>query len=1410
MADNVLIIPKTPTLDNSEDYSFLRKEGLKFIEKLSSKVWTDYNEHDPGITMLELLCYAITDLGYRTSFSIPDLLAPDPDNANEKNADIHNFFSAKEILPVNPVSETDIRKVIMDVAGVKNAWLTIAKDYEQRIYIDHTDCDLTLDKTKGAKILPVSGLYNVLIQYEDDNGVKEQYDKINDAVRGRLMLTRNLCEDYLSITQVQYEDIAICSDIEVRQDANVAKVQAKIYQALIDYFSPPVNYYTLEEMIDKGKPMDEIFEGPLLKSGFIDDAELEKSFLRKFLHTSDLYNIIMDIPEVTAIKTLVLIRYVNGEVQEESEWTIELNDLRAARLEKTRSKIIFYKGVLPYMANAAEIEEELRQLEQSNIHFRKKGHKTDIEIPKGNYRNITDYFPVQNDFPLVYGIGQAGLPKNATPQRQAQALQLKSYLLFCEQLLTDFLAQLSNIKKLFSCDHSIDRDKVEQLRLYLIKNATRIITDVNELAQENADNVSLPHFGIGSHSYFAQELKEIDQLNSLFKTPGAYTTNPGGIIETPEIFSERRNRFLDHILARFCEDMSEYSLTLYQMYGKFPKGELLTGLRVAADKESLLQDYPKLSRDRGRAFNYKPAYHDDELKLFDMGIWETQNIAGMKLRVARLLGMGGDKPDELALECFKTGKTTSYVVTLYAMDKKTVLLKSRVFWTSKPAHELLEDILFEGKIAGNFKAVDSNATDFKFQLVDIANGNVLLAESEIYHDKPSRNKAMSDAQDILGGLDPADHTHHIDPVKYLKTKTHSQYKVTLYDQDHTTVLLEVNKGFKNREEAETEIDNIIFSAQYEHNFVKSVSGIDFLFDLRDCCNHSVVIATSLLFATQQERDEMYDRTLKLFSDNRMRDVIRRRSLATALLDIHPKLVSGVQYWTVMLADANDPLNYILISEDEDSVECAESIMLYMLHNGDNPNMYKVIKVTGGFSYAFYDDCGNQVATGDETKAVATENEAQQLIDCIVRFFHQSCDIENFHVIEHILLRPRTNLDTLMPSCIECSEPVREQMKMMEKIYRTEKEKALTQKDLDDWKEDKKDLAVIRGIAVSLGKLRAEPLAGTPPYAFEIYRLDEKEKELQAFHAKEDELEKLVKELKVKLKKQNKIVAAEVTAELKKYEPENEDWATRRMLDIIRSQRSAAQLKFLQKNTDLWGFVLNDSLGYPVLYSEGYVELNGCTNGIASVRENGTNTSIDVPGVKRYGSKIKDAYLGNYRIFPRKGDYYFNLYADNSQVIASCAISYESVEDAAAEIHNLVDYFAFATDATGVTDPCQGHDADPYSFRVSVILPAWPTRFRSQYFRKYVERVIRLETPAHIYSKVCWIDLAQMKNFEHHYRLWLKTLASNAIPNPNTVSQFIHALTSLENVYPVAVLHSCEDVSGDEAQVILDNSMLGNL
>jgi len=118
-----LSIPKDPVYDPSMNWQLLRREGIRHIEKLGSAIWTDYNLHDPGVTILEILCYAITDLGYRSHMEPADLFS-------ESNG--NSFYAATQILPCGPVTALDLRKLLIDIPGVHNAWVEQLDDPEVR------------------------------------------------------------------------------------------------------------------------------------------------------------------------------------------------------------------------------------------------------------------------------------------------------------------------------------------------------------------------------------------------------------------------------------------------------------------------------------------------------------------------------------------------------------------------------------------------------------------------------------------------------------------------------------------------------------------------------------------------------------------------------------------------------------------------------------------------------------------------------------------------------------------------------------------------------------------------------------------------------------------------------------------------------------------------------------------------------------------------------------------------------------------------------------------------------------------------------------------------------------------------------------------------------------------------------
>lgn len=46
--------------ENENLYSYLQRQTLEEVHRLSGKVWTDFNAHDPGVTLADIANYALT------------------------------------------------------------------------------------------------------------------------------------------------------------------------------------------------------------------------------------------------------------------------------------------------------------------------------------------------------------------------------------------------------------------------------------------------------------------------------------------------------------------------------------------------------------------------------------------------------------------------------------------------------------------------------------------------------------------------------------------------------------------------------------------------------------------------------------------------------------------------------------------------------------------------------------------------------------------------------------------------------------------------------------------------------------------------------------------------------------------------------------------------------------------------------------------------------------------------------------------------------------------------------------------------------------------------------------------------------------------------------------------------------
>ncbi|MFC0139633.1 hypothetical protein ACFFJN_05860 [Erwinia mallotivora] len=115
--------------DNPNSFEHLYRLGLTYIQQMSGRLWTDYNTHDPGMTILEQVCYALTDLIYRCEFEVTDYLC-DPSGKIDYRA--HGLALPQDILPAYPQQPEEYETwLLARLPELDKVWLRLAEHAPQ-------------------------------------------------------------------------------------------------------------------------------------------------------------------------------------------------------------------------------------------------------------------------------------------------------------------------------------------------------------------------------------------------------------------------------------------------------------------------------------------------------------------------------------------------------------------------------------------------------------------------------------------------------------------------------------------------------------------------------------------------------------------------------------------------------------------------------------------------------------------------------------------------------------------------------------------------------------------------------------------------------------------------------------------------------------------------------------------------------------------------------------------------------------------------------------------------------------------------------------------------------------------------------------------------------------------------------
>jgi hypothetical protein len=725
-------ITTSPPALRSQDFTFLRTEGLTLIQALAAKSWTDHNLHDPGITLLEAACYALTEAGLRAGMDMRDLLAS---SGAIRPAEL---FTATQVLPVAPVTSIDLRKTLIDHPLVSNAWLfpllpvprgrwsvllefaddalnsnVVRADVSPSglsgpflidLAFPHWDDEdvapfredvilqnVTFSGPPGSEWNSIEGstsfFTRATVTYQPPTGGPQAQElwivvriitDLNDpATEAPLVLQevtsllsdlgntgplknlnrrvieafetmrvirrfalpyRNLCEDMAEFNAVRIQEVAVSAVLEIGSGVAIEDLLSEIYYRIDQMIAPPIRFRRLDDELQRAISADAVLSGPLVDAGFLADSDLGVQQITHTLYTSDILRLIYQLRRednsdvqqredvvglrIIAVRSLSLSNYIdNRPITTRARDCLQLvkSHRHVPRLSVTKSRIVIYRnGVeVPYEAN--RVLELFAEKKRADLQTRAL-QQVDMPPPPGQVFPVREYYPIQNDLPDAYGVGEAGLPEHALPSRRAQARQLKGYLFLFEQMLAGYHAQLAQFNTFFSGDPGVEQTLFQQ-PLYHLREIESL------LKAYDPQSMTWPDFQANETNAYAQVLRQA--------------------IETEEQFLDRRNAVLDHLLATLGEDMRDRAALLLRLAAEVPGGESMSlPDLLKAREERKLRALRELIRDKSAYYYDVPALNHDKAQAFGHPLWRRPQLleiragtGGFEWKIADLSGL---------------------------------------------------------------------------------------------------------------------------------------------------------------------------------------------------------------------------------------------------------------------------------------------------------------------------------------------------------------------------------------------------------------------------------------------------------------------------------------------------------------------------------------------------------------------------------------------------------------------------------------------------------------------------------------------------------------------------------------------------------------------------------------------------
>ncbi|TDB53500.1 hypothetical protein [Photorhabdus luminescens] len=559
-----------PIVKDDITFDALLSQAKTVIEQQSGQCWSNTSTSDPGITLLEACCYGASDLAYRHSLPLRDLLTPKKEQQPPNDGIFPQEFGPQQMLTCGPITVEDYRRALLDlhssdVASEKNTDYFFFNDVQlirepenQRYeyWYNKEKREYSFTSTPNSERLTLRGNYwlYLLPSRETENNKTLAQKSLQTFLKNN----RNLGESVSHIIWLQPTDFPLQIDIELDDDVNdIAGIFAQVYITAEQMAQAKPERYTTQTIKDQGYNNEEIFSGPYLRHGWIPTLPQVKDYTgATVLNLSHLVNQLLAIKGVQNITRLTLTppdEIISPLPNDNWSWKIAQgyyprlwgSDPLALITSSDSPLTIIAKGGINIIVSKQQIEEKIIADPLIN---------TQPELLNwGKHRKVLDYYPVSNKLPACYGL--------QTYANSQQQVQLHQFMLPFEQMLANGCAELNLLPKLLAF-------KQRGNNVYGVQWPFKADTVSQQVHQNIESDVIAKLSNDSQISYkdtiqtknYAKELIIVDYLLGYFGTQRAarpltldlldfLSTQRGYLAQQPELAYQRNNIRIDKVSA---------------------------------------------------------------------------------------------------------------------------------------------------------------------------------------------------------------------------------------------------------------------------------------------------------------------------------------------------------------------------------------------------------------------------------------------------------------------------------------------------------------------------------------------------------------------------------------------------------------------------------------------------------------------------------------------------------------------------------------------------------------------------------------------------------------------------------------------------------------------------------------------